>query len=42
MHKRAPRVSSLESDKEALTKLRHSLLTALAVDESLVPQDFVK
>ncbi|KAK2174456.1 hypothetical protein NP493_801g02066 [Ridgeia piscesae] len=41
VHKRAPRVSSLESDKEALTKLRHSLLTALAVDESLVPQDFV-
>ena len=42
MHQRAPGVTSLESDRKTLTELRQTLLTSLAVDESLIPQDFVK
>ena len=42
VHQRAPEVASLQSDRKTLTELRHSLLSTLAVDESVVPQDFVK
>ena len=42
MHQRAPEVASLQSDRKTLTELRHTLLSSLAVDESVVPQDFVK